>query len=132
MATGEANTNLIVNLKNTIKVSNDSNNIQIKFTLTDRAGNVTKNVVQTLSIDKSAPKIAVQMNENDDKEFNGYFKGSREADIYVCERNFSQSDVVFDVKRTDDNNNRLTYLLSLSLSTLVLKLSMAENVSFIK
>lgn len=106
VATGEANTNLIVNLKNTIKVSNDSNNIQIKFTLTDRAGNVTKNVVQTLSIDKSAPKIAVQMNENDDKEFNGYFKGSREADIYVCERNFSQSDVVFDVKRTDDNNKQ--------------------------
>lgn len=106
VATGEANTNLIVNLKNTIKVSNDSNNIQIKFTLTDRAGNVTKNVVQTLSIDKSASKIAVQMNENDDKEFNGYFKGSREADIYVCERNFSQSDVVFDVKRTDDNNKQ--------------------------
>lgn len=106
VVTGEANTNLIVNLKNTIKVSNDSNNIQIKFTLTDRAGNVTKDVVQTLSIDKTAPKIAVQMNENDDKEFNGYFKGSREADIYVYERNFSQSDVVFDVKRTDDNNKQ--------------------------
>ena len=106
VATGEANTNLIVNLKNTIKVSNDSNNIQIKFTLTDRAGNVTKDVVQTLSIDKTAPKIAVQMNENDDKEFNGYFKGSRETDIYVYERNFSQSDVVFDIKRTDDNNKQ--------------------------
>ena len=106
VATGEANTNLIVNLKNTIKVSNDSNNIQIKFTLTDRAGNVTKDVVQTLSIDKTAPKIAVHMNENDDKEFNGYFKGSREADIYVYERNFSQSDVVFDIKRTDDNNKQ--------------------------
>lgn len=106
VATGEANTNLIVNLKNTIKISNDSNNIQIKFTLTDRAGNVTKDVVQTLSIDKTAPKIAVQMNENDDKEFNGYFKGSREADIYVYERNFSQSDVVFDIKRTDDNNKQ--------------------------
>lgn len=106
VATGEANTNLIVNLKNTIKVSNDSNNIQIKFTLTDRAGNVTKDVVQTLSVDKTAPKIAVHMNENDDKEFNGYFKGSREADIYVYERNFSQSDVVFDVKRTDDNNKQ--------------------------
>lgn len=106
VATGEANTNLVVDLKNTIKVSNDSNNIQIKFTLTDRAGNVTKDVVQTLSIDKTAPKIAVHMNENDDKEFNGYFKGSREADIYVYERNFSQSDVVFDVKRTDDNNKQ--------------------------
>lgn len=106
VVTGEANTNLVVNLKNTIKVSNDSNNIQIKFTLTDRAGNVTKDVVQTLSIDKTAPKIAVHMNENDDKEFNGYFKGSREADIYVYERNFSQSDVVFDVKRTDDNNKQ--------------------------
>ena len=106
VATGEANTNLVVNLKNTIKVSNDSNNIQIKFTLTDRAGNVTKDVVQTLSIDKTAPKIAVQMNENDDNEFDGYFKGARTADIYVYERNFSQSDVVFDVKRTDDNNKR--------------------------
>lgn len=106
VATGEPNTNLIVNLKNTIKVSNDSNNIQIKFTLTDRAGNVTKDVVQTLSIDKTAPKIAVQMNENDDKEFEGYFTGSRTADIYVYERNFSQSDVVFDVKRTDDNNKQ--------------------------
>lgn len=106
VATGEANTNLVVNLKNTIKVSNDSNDIKIKFTLTDRAGNVTKDVVQTLSIDKTAPKIAVQMNENDDNEFNGYFKGSREADIYVYERNFSQSDLVFDVKRTDDNNKQ--------------------------
>lgn len=96
--------NLVTVLKNTITVSNNSNDIQIKFSLTDRAGNVTKDVVQTLSIDKTAPKIAVQMNENDDDTYTGFFRGKRTADIYVYERNFTSSDFTFSVKKTDDDN----------------------------
>ena len=96
--------NLVTVLKNTIAVSNNSNDIQIKFSLTDRAGNVTKDVVQTLSIDKTAPKIAVQMNENDDETYTGFFRGKRTADIYVYERNFTSSDFTFSVKKTDDDN----------------------------
>lgn len=96
--------NLVTVLKNTITVSNNSNDIQIKFSLTDRAGNVTKDVVQTLSIDKTAPKIAVQMNENDDETYTGFFRGKRTADIYVYERNFTSSDFTFSVKKTDDDN----------------------------
>lgn len=96
--------NLVTVLKNTIAVSNNSNDIQIKFSLKDRAGNITKDVVQTLSIDKTAPKIAVQMNENDDETYTGFFRGKRTADIYVYERNFTSSDFTFSVKKTDDDN----------------------------
>ncbi len=97
--------NLVTVLKNTISVTNNSNDIEIHFTLTDRAGNVTKDVVQKLSIDKSSPLIAIQMNENDDDTYSGFFQGKREATVYVYERNFASSDFTFDVKRTDDNNN---------------------------
>ena len=97
--------NLVTVLKNTISVTNNSNDIEIHFTLTDRAGNVTKDVVQKLSIDKSAPLIAIQMNENDDDTYSGFFQGKREATVYVYERNFASSDFAFDIKRTDDNNN---------------------------
>lgn len=100
----EKENNLVINLKNTITVSNDSNNIQIKFTLTDRAGNVTKDVVQTLSIDKTAPKIVVQMNENDDDTYAGIFKTDRTADIYVYERNFKSDDLNYVISKVDDNN----------------------------
>lgn len=97
--------NLVTVLKNTVSVTNNSNDIEIHFTLTDRAGNVTKDVVQKLSVDKSAPFIAIQMNENDDETYTGFFQGKREATVYVYERNFDSSDFTFDVKRVDDNNN---------------------------
>ena len=92
-------------LNNTIAITNNSNDIEIHMTLTDRAGNVTKDIVQKLSVDKSAPFVAVQMNENDDDNFSGFFRGKREATVYVYERNFDSSDFTFDVKRTDDNGN---------------------------
>lgn len=97
--------NLVTVLKNTIAITNNSNDIEIHFTLTDRAGNVTKDVVQKLSVDKTAPKIAIQMNENDDETYTGFFQGKREATVYVYERNFDSNDFTFDVKRVDDNNN---------------------------
>ena len=95
--------NLVTKLTNVFTVSNNSNNIKIVITLTDRAGNVTKNVVQVLSIDKTAPKIAIQMNENDDNTYTGFFKVDRTIDVYVYERNFKSSDFNFVVKNTDDN-----------------------------
>lgn len=98
--------NLVINLKNTITVSNNSNNIQIKFTLTDRAGNVTKDVIQTLSIDKTAPKIVIQMNENDDEKYSGFFKTDRTAEIFVYERNFKSEDLNYVVSRVDDNESK--------------------------
>lgn len=97
--------NLVTVLNNTIAITNNSNDIEIHMTLTDRAGNVTKDIVQKLSVDKSAPFVAVQMNENDDDNFSGFFRGKREATVYVYERNFDSSDFTFDVKRTDDNGN---------------------------
>lgn len=97
--------NLVTVLNNTIAITNNSNDIEIHMTLTDRAGNVTKDIVQKLSVDKSAPLVAVQMNENDDDNFSGFFRGKREVTVYVYERNFDSSDFTFDVKRTDDNGN---------------------------
>lgn len=95
--------NLVTTVTNVFNITNNSNDIEIHITLTDRAGNVTKDVVQKLSVDKSAPMIAVQMNENDDEGFDGFFRGEREATVYVYERNFDSTDFIFDVKRTDDN-----------------------------
>lgn len=97
--------NLVTKLTNTFTISNNSNNIQIKITLTDRAGNVTKDVIQVISIDKTAPKIAIQMNENDDDAYAGFFKVDRTMDVYVYERNFKAEDFNFVVKRTDDNDS---------------------------
>ncbi len=105
-ATNESN--LVINLKNNITISNNSNNIKIKITLTDRAGNKTENVTQVLSIDKTAPKIAVQMNENDDEKHAGFFNVDRTADIYVYERNFKSEDFNYVVSRVDDNESKST------------------------
>lgn len=96
--------NLVTKLSSTLTVSKNSNNIKITVKLTDNAGNTTEEH-KVISVDKTAPKIVVHMNENDDENFAGFFKGERTADIYVYERNFDVNDYTINVQKTDDNGN---------------------------
>lgn len=84
--------NLVTRLERDITVRNNSNNIRLKVTLTDRAGNVTEynngeGVV--FSIDKTQPQIEVVYLENDASN-NKYYNKDRTAVITVTERNFDE------------------------------------------
>lgn len=84
--------NLVTRLERDITVHNNSNNIRLKVTLTDRAGNVTEynngeGVV--FSIDKTQPQIEVVYLQNDASN-DKYYNKDRTAVITVTERNFDE------------------------------------------
>jgi hypothetical protein len=86
--------NLVTTMSNKLKITNNSNSIVVKATITDRAGNTsTKDI--TISIDKTVPTIAVTYDNNtSDEKFAGYYKAARKATIVVTERNFRPEDTV--------------------------------------
>lgn len=96
----ETDRNLITEMKQSLSVSNDSNDITVTVKLTDRAGNTSSQNIQ-FSIDKTAPEIEVTYdNQNYDLEFASereYYKEARRATITVTERNFSQENVILSV-----------------------------------
>lgn len=94
--------NLVTKVEQTITVKNDSNNIVVWVRLTDRAGNTTVDEIK-FNIDKQAPIMSVEMNDNDDEKYNGFFKEDRTYKVTILERNFIK-DVKFVVTVTDDNN----------------------------
>lgn len=94
--------NLVTKVEQTITVKNDSNNIVVWVKLTDRAGNTTVDEIK-FNIDKQAPIMNVEMNDNDDEKYNGFFKEDRTYKVTILERNFIK-DVKFVVTVTDDND----------------------------
>ena len=94
--------NLVTKVEQTITVKNDSNNIVVWVKLTDRAGNTTVDEIK-FNIDKQAPIMSVEMNDNDDEKYNGFFKEDRTYKVTILERNFIK-DVKFVVTVTDDND----------------------------
>ncbi len=107
LAAGEEDTgtdiNLVTRLTRDIEVTDNSNDIVVYVTMTDRAGNVTQDDI-TFSIDKTAPVVKVDMNTDDDPDHNGFFDANRSATFTVYERNFTNSGVGFAVTLTNDNN----------------------------
>ena len=87
------NDNLITNIVVDYVVTDNSNNIKITTSMTDRAGNKTDNVKDSLSIDKTKPVIDVKYDNNEHTTYGGndYYKADRTATITVTERNFDES-----------------------------------------
>lgn len=89
--------NLITSMSKTITVSSNSNDIVLKVTLTDNAGNTTTKSI-LLDIDKTDPEISVSYSNND-AENGTYFDANRTATITITERNLDTSDVVITVTK---------------------------------
>ena len=94
--------NLIYYAERAYKVNGNFNNMVILVELTDRAGNTSYDYY-TFGIDKTAPVITVEMNDNDDEKYDGFFKEDRTYKVTILERNFIKN-VKFVVTVTDDND----------------------------
>ncbi|WP_338470821.1 Ig-like domain repeat protein [Niallia sp. XMNu-256] len=93
--------NLVTEMKKTITVANNSNDIVVEVKMTDRAGNVSEDEM-TFSIDKSAPSIAVTYDNNTaDAENADFYNQDRTATIVITERNFKPGDVDYRITNTD-------------------------------
>lgn len=93
--------NLVTEMKKTLVISNNSNNIITKVRVTDRAGNVSEQEIH-FDIDKSLPEFNVTYDNNTpDTQYSNIYKDSRTATIVVKERNFDESRVVSSITNTD-------------------------------
>lgn len=93
--------NLVYVMKKTVTVSNNSNDIVVKVKMTDRAGNTSEKSIK-LSIDKTAPVIAVSYDNNSaDATYTDIYKADRTATVTITERNFNASDVNVKITNTD-------------------------------
>lgn len=94
--------NLVTEMKKTVTVNNNSNNIIVKVTMTDRAGNTSVQEIE-LSIDKKKPVIDVVYDNNTpDQDFSDFYKADRTATVTVTERNFKAQDIVYLITNTDN------------------------------
>lgn len=97
----ETEKNLVTRMTGKVKVTNNSNNIILKVKLTDRAGHVTVKK-DTFSIDKVKPKIQISYDNNEeDKDFEGFYKRERTATVVVTERNFNAELVKYTASNKD-------------------------------
>lgn len=96
--------NLVTEVKKTLTVANNSNNIKVKAKLTDRAGHTSEKEL-VFSIDKTVPAVQVSYDNNDyDPDFadeTQYYKSDRTATIVVTERNFNPDDIKVTITNTD-------------------------------
>lgn len=93
--------NLVTEMKKTLTVSNNSNNIVVKVKITDRSGNTSEEEIK-FSIDKTAPTMNVTYDNNTaDGQFTDFYKENRTATIVITERNFTPEDVVHVITNTD-------------------------------
>ena len=93
--------NLVYVMKKTVTVSNNSNDIVVKVKMTDRAGNTSEKSIK-LSIDKTAPVIAVSYDNNSaDATYTDIYKADRTATVTITERNFNASDIKVKMTNTD-------------------------------
>lgn len=94
----ESHDNNIVTIKNgVINVSNNSNDVNVKVTVVDNAGNVTAQEAK-FSIDKTAPNISVAYDNYTD---NGFYNSPRTAIVTVKERNFDANSILTNITNTD-------------------------------
>ncbi len=89
--------NIVTTKSGVINVSNNSNDINVKVTVVDKAGNVTSQDVR-FSIDKNAPVFSVAYDNYTD---NGFYNSARTAILTVKERNFDANNIVTAITNTD-------------------------------
>ncbi|WP_147534592.1 InlB B-repeat-containing protein [Bacillus marasmi] len=93
--------NLVTEMKKTLTVSNNSNDIVVKVKITDRSGNTSEDEIK-FSIDKTTPTMNVTYDNNTaDGQFADFYKENRTATIVITERNFKPEDVVHVITNTD-------------------------------
>lgn len=98
----ERDRNLVTQMKKTINVTNNSNDIVVEVKLTDRAGNTTtKNI--SFSIDTTQPVIEVTYDKDvvPDAKYTNFFKDARTATVTIKERNFNEEGVKYNIESTD-------------------------------
>lgn len=97
----EGEQNLVYQLRNTLTVSNNSNQIAVTVKMTDCSGNTSEEKAE-FSIDKTAPTIQVTYNNNaPDATYTDYYNADRVATIVVTERNFDPALVTHTIANTD-------------------------------
>lgn len=79
--------NLATEMKNTINITNNSNDIEVKVTLVDRASHESTKSYK-LSIDKTKPEIEISY-KNNDVQNGKYYQDDRTATVTVRELNLS-------------------------------------------
>ncbi len=93
----EKDNNLAVKMEKKITVRNNSNDIKLTVTITDRAGHSTTET-KVFSIDKTKPDISVEYNNEEspvtsmDKNYKAFYKNERQAKITIRERNFDKKE----------------------------------------
>lgn len=104
----ETDTNLVTEMKKTITVRNNSNNVVVKVKMTDRAGNTSEKKIE-FSIDKTAPVIEIEYDNNQaDSVYDNFYKANRKATITITERNFSADDVKYQITNTERHIPKLS------------------------
>ena len=87
----EAELNIVTSANKTIAVKSETNHISTDIDFTDNAGNASSKENVVFSIDKSAPEIEVEY-DNNDAENDKYYKENRTATIRIKDANFSEKD----------------------------------------
>ena len=89
--------NLITELIREFVFDSDNNDIILKVGMSDNATNESNLTASTFTVDKTAPKVEVNFDNNDNRN-DGYYQAKRTATITITERNF-------DAKRIDARVN---------------------------
>lgn len=93
--------NLVTEVKKSIKITGNSNDIVLHVVMTDRAGNKSEKDI-TFGIDKTEPIIDIIFDNNTpDAEYTTMFREERTATITVLERNFNPDDIRIDIVNTE-------------------------------
>ena len=93
--------NLVTEMRKTITVKNNSNDIIVRVKMKDRAGNTSEDAIK-FSIDKTAPTIEYKYDNNSpDAENSKFYSKNRTAMIVITERNFRPQDVKYAITNTD-------------------------------
>ena len=118
---------VIADDKNNSNKNNNSNDVLIKVTAQDRAGNEIE-AEQALKIDTTDPEITVSY-ENNDVKNDKYFSDDRVMTVTYKERNFDESKATFDLKIGDQTINgvTLTQLINSGESTYGIKGEFVQN-----
>ncbi|MDR0852968.1 MAG: hypothetical protein LBN34_01195 [Clostridiales Family XIII bacterium] len=88
--------NLVTEMKKTITVKNNSNDIKVWVKITDRAGNTSEKTL-SFSIDKTKPTVEISYDNNTpDSTYTDYYNDTRTATVKVTERNFDSSKAYLD------------------------------------
>ena len=89
--------NLVTQAERQVGVSANTNHILTSLTMTDNAGNVSTMTSPAFSIDKTAPEITVEY-DNNNVQNEKYYKEARTATVTVKERNFSKEKCSFSIQ----------------------------------